>query len=130
MAKIHVANEVAKGYLETTVSLEELQNIKRYAPKALQVFEEKEEVFRVMPGTKGSISAAGICFAEETADKKAKVVFEMPEAGMKAEDINAYIMDKYNEAILNLRKVETQIAAATETVAAMKKDIADNIKIG
>ena len=130
MAKINIANEVAKGYIETTVSLETLQDIKRYSPKALQVFEDKNEMFRVTTGAKGSIGCAGITFAEETADNKAKVVFDMPEAGMEKKDIEAYIMDKYNEPIMYLRQIEAQIATAIGTVADMKKEMSAAIQVG
>lgn len=132
MANIHIQNEVAKGYIETTVSLEALKDIKRYAPKALQVVdpETKEIEFVVIPGTKGSISARGICFAEDTAAGKAKVVFDMPASGMEEKEINAWVMDKYNEAILGLRKVEAQIEKAQTEVAAMKESVKSSIKVG
>lgn len=133
------AAEVAKikviGNTVHVISSQKLEDVKllaKYRPNALKLIEgtgaEKKEVFSVMIGSAaGNINAFGVMFSEATtADGKAMVTLTAP---ADTADMKAWAEEEIGVAILQLKKVEAQFAAAIAEVKAEKAEVAASITI-
>lgn len=126
MAKITIVGDAI--VVTSAVKLESIKALEAYGSKALSLFEKDENgkseaVFKVGTTTgKGSINKYGASFNGEThnAEKLATITLEIP-AGV--EDAQAYAVEKIGRAIIMLNKVEEQIPAALEAVAAERAAI-------
>ena len=115
MAKVSITGKVAA--VISDISLENIKVIEKFRPQALSLFEgegkEKTVVFRIASGNTDCISNNGIVFTAKVDDGRA-VVCTMLDAE-KAKDLFA---EKFGVAILNLRKLESQIPAVLEEIKA------------
>lgn len=132
MAKMKIIGDVC--VIESLHTLADLQTLQKYAPKSLSLFEtnedgKREEIFRVCTTTgKGSIGTFGASFASESHDERkvATITMALPS---DVEDAVEYVAEAVGLAIVNLNKVEAQIPAALEHVAADKAAVMANIEL-
>lgn len=105
-------------------TLEEIQSVEKYAPKALSLFEKDEdtgcrvEVFRVATAAKGKggLNEFGAVFATEARDGSgcACATILLPDG---VSDAKQFVKDNYGAAIVKLEQVEQQIGEALAKVA-------------
>lgn len=129
MAKVLVAGNAV--VITSAVKLDDIKLISKYQPEALVLFEgegkEKEPVFAVGIGD-GGITAFGAEFNQATRDGQGKAqLTEMIPAGV--ENVKEYVSDKFGRAVLKLNKLEAQLPAAIEAIAAEKAAIDANITV-
>ena len=123
MAKITIAGDAI--VVTSALTLKELETLEKYNPKALGLYEDKEEVFRV--GTNGNcIGEFGACFGSETHDaaKNATITLCIPSG---VQDAKEYAVNLIGGAIMRLKKVEEQAKAALEAVKAEMEEVRQNI---
>lgn len=124
MAKITVVGDAI--VITSAKSLEDIQKLEKYRPKALKLFEadengKKEEAFRVCTVKEGgSISRHGAAFGSATRDEQglATITMTIPQG---VEDAQEYALEKIGTAIISLNKVEAQFDAA---LADIESDVA------
>ena len=127
MAKITIVGDAM--VVTSTKTLENIQTLEKYRPKALRLYEtndegKREEVFTV--GTtkgNGSINQYGASFASCTHDaaKLATITLPIPAGTADAKKIGV--------AITLLTKVEAQIDGALTEVAAEKAEVLGKITV-
>lgn len=108
-----MANTVA---LISNYSLKELESVKKLRPEALCLKDKDGNVtFMVAAGDKGSISEYGICFADETMGENPKACLTKTASGVK--NVEEFVIDNFGLAIVKLKTIEAQIAAAQVSIA-------------
>jgi hypothetical protein len=127
MAKVTIAGS---SYVVTsTASMADLETVKKYRPSALAITdpETKETLFRVGIGT-SSINDFGISFGGVSNDeaKNATATFSIPS---DVEDAKAFVLDNAGIALVNLEKVEGEIAEVLADILKERESIADSIKV-
>lgn len=127
MAKVTIAGN---SYVVTsTVSMADLETVKKYRPSALAITDPdtEETLFRVGLGS-NSLSEHGISFGGVTNDeaKMATATFSIPS---DVEDAKAYVLDKAGLTLVNLKKVEAGIAAVLKDIQKERDSIAESITI-
>ena len=125
MAKITIAGDAI--VVTSALTLKELATLEKYNPKALSLYEDKEETFRVCTGG-NSISEYGACFGSETHDeaKKATITLEIPRG---VQDAKEYAVELVGGAVMNLDEVEKQANTALETVKANMDKVRESIQM-
>ena len=127
MAKVTIAGN---SYVVTsTVSMADLETVKKYRPSALAITDPdtEETLFRVGLGS-NSLSEHGISFGGVTNDeaKMATATFSIPS---DVEDAKAYVLDKAGLTLVNLKKVEAGIAAVLKDIQKERDSIAESITV-
>lgn len=130
-AAIKVVGGVA--VIESGAALETIKKVSKYRPNALKLFEgtgaNKEEVFVVGAAKAGlgAINQYGASFGTATtADGNATITIAIPEG---CDDPKGFVMDKVGVAILNLNKVEAQLAGAIDEIDTEMDAIEANITV-
>ena len=116
-------------------TLEDIQTLEKYAPKALSLYEanedgKREEVFKVCTTTgAGSVGKYGVSFSSSTHDeaKLAAVTLCIP---ADVEDAKEYAADQVGYAVMKLNQVEAQIPEALRQVEAERAEVLRNISVG
>lgn len=97
-------------------SLKELNEVKKLRPEALTLKDKDGNVtFKVAVGDKSSITEFGICFADETMGGEPKACLTKTASGVK--DVENFVVDNFGLAIVKLKTIEEQIAAAQVSIA-------------
>jgi len=127
MAKVTIAGN---SYVVTsTVSMADLETVKKYRPSALAITDPdtEETLFRVGLGS-NSLSEHGISFGGVTNDdaKMATATFSIPS---DVEDAKDYVLDKAGLTLVNLKKVEAGIAAVLKDIQKERDSIAESITV-
>ena len=127
MAKVTIAGN---SYVITSaVSMADLETVKKYRPSALAIteLETKETLFKIGLGS-NSISDYGISFGGVSNDdaKLAAVTLCIPH---DVEDAKEYVLDKAGLALVNLEKVEAEIAEVLADIRAERDSIAESITV-
>jgi len=130
MAKITIAGDAM--VITSAITLEVLKKVEKYRPKALCLYDTddngiKTEAFRV--GTTngvGTINRFGASFATSSRDGNglATITAIIPK---DVTDVVAYASDAIGLAVMQLNKVEAQVAPALKEIAAEQSAILDNI---
>jgi len=154
MANVTIAGN---SYVVTSaVSMADLETVKKYRPSALTIIDPdtKETLFKVgissgvagsgsansSGGTNGSGSAGvcgissgsisdyGISFGGVSNDaaKLATATLPIPH---DVKDAKEYVLDKAGLALVNLEKIEAEIAEALDEIRAERSSIAESIKV-
>ena len=124
-----VTNNYSTITIESAITMEDLNNVRKYAPKALQLRDEKNNLkYAIMRGPEGSIDDRGIFFSSVNADGKLFVSVEMPGlAAMSADERKNIIKNEMGVNLAKLEKIEAQVAEALDKVNATIASIADSI---
>ena len=127
MAKVTIAGN--SFVITSAVSMADLETIKKYRPSALAITdpETKETLFKVGLGS-SSISDYGICFGGVSNDeaKLATATLSIPH---DVEDAKEYVLDKAGLALVNLEKVEGEIAEVLTDIRNERNSIAESITV-
>lgn len=130
MANVYIKGDAA--IITSTVTLENLKNVSKYAPKALTLLggdDNKEEVFKVLVGKSGagSINAWGATFAPATRDHegKATITLMVPACVEKAKE---WVVNELGGALMNLKAIEEKLPEVIAKIAADKKAVEDSIQ--
>lgn len=130
MAKIIAVGDAA--VITSSMKLEDIRLIKKYRPKALFLKggeDGKEDIFGIdVTDGSGSVGKYGISFGKATRDDDKLAIVTVDIADCVG-DIKEYITDKYGAILVNLNKLEAQLPAILDEVAAEKAEIASNISI-
>jgi len=127
MANVTIAGN--SYVIASDVAMADLETVKKYRPSALTLVDEetKEPFFKVGIGS-NSLSDHGISFGGISNCEKKVATATLP-IPADAEDAKEYVLDKAGLAIVNLNKVEKNIAAALADVKTEREAIAESIKI-
>ena len=127
MAKVTIAGN--SYVITSTVSMADLETVKKYRPSALAITdpETKETLFKVGTGS-NSISDYGVCFGGVSNDdaKLATATLPIP---ADYEDAKEFVLDKAGLALVNLDKVEAEIAEVLADIRAERDSIAESITV-
>ena len=127
MAKVTIAGN---SYVVTSaVSMADLEAVKKYRPSALAIIdpETKETLFKVGLGS-NSISDFGICFGGVSNDETKMATATLPIPN-DVEDAKEFILDKASMALIQLEKVEAEVAEVLEDIRTERASIAESIKV-
>ena len=127
MANVTIAGN--SFVVTSTVSRADLETVAKYRPSALAITdaETKETLFKVGTGS-NSLNDYGISFggASNGDAKLATATLPIPQ---DTEDAKAYVLDKAGLALINLEKIEAEIAEVLKDIQAERESIAENIKV-
>ena len=129
MANIKIMNNVYS--ISSTLTPDVIAKVKKHRPDALALYtgtgNDRHMTFLVdfMPGVPGSVSNVGIVF--DAASHTTAGVCYTETIPADVNDVKDYVTEKVGIAILNLNKVETQVAAAMESISAEVAEIAASI---
>jgi len=127
MAKVTIAG--SSYVITSTVSMVDLETVRKYRPSALTITdpESNETLFRVGLGA-SSLSDYGISFGGISNDeaKQATATLSIPS---DVEDVKEYVLDKAGLALVNLEKIEGEIAEVLEEINTERESIAASINI-
>lgn len=115
--------------VESAHTLDDIKMLEKYRPKALSLYEDKEEVFRVASASQGvgSINSYGAAFGQQVSTEgKATITMMIPDG---VEDVKAWAEEKVGVSILNLNKVEAQFESALAEVTNELTAIRDTIVV-
>ena len=119
--------------ITSSIKLADLNNVAKYAPKALFLMggeDNKEPVFGVCGGKSGSgsINEVGASFAPSTRDAEgyATITMMIP-ASVK--DAKAWMVEDFGGALMNLWKVEEALPAVVAQIAAYKQALEASIEV-
>jgi len=127
MAKVTIAGN--SYVITSTVSMADLEAVKKYRPSALALTdEETKEVYFKVGISSNSLSDHGVSFGGASNDetKLATATLSIPS---DVEDAKEYVLDKAGVAIANLKKVEKGIATALEDITAEREELAESITV-
>ena len=127
MANVTIAGN---SYVITSaVSLADLEMVKKYRPSALAITDQEtgESLFRLGTGTNG-LSDYGVSFGGVSNDdtKLATATLPIP---TDVEDAKEYVLDKAGLALVNLEKIEGEIAEVLGEIRDERSAIAESIKV-
>ena len=137
MAKVTIAGN---SYVITSaVSMADLETVKKYCPSALAITdpETKETLFRVGINVNtstetgidaSSISDYGISFGGVSNDNEKLATATLP-IPSDVEDAKEYVLDKAGLALVNLEKVEGEIAEVLADIRAERNSVAESITV-
>ena len=115
--------------------LDALKHTAKYAPKALCLFTEDDEGhtaerFRVRVVDKpvtGDLNKYGATIGGCNADGFAQIT--LPLQGVEAEKRRGTVIDLYGKAMFDLAEVETNVAAALETLDTQIASVIENMEV-
>lgn len=133
MAKITIVGDAM--VVTSTKTLENIQTLEKYRPKALTLFEtnedgKREAVFAV--GTtngKGSITEYGASFGSAAHDGSGLATITMAVPAGAGPDVKQAVADMVGVAIINLNKVEAQVDEALASVQSDKAAVMETITV-
>jgi len=127
MAKVTIAGN--SFVITSTASRADLETVAKYRPSALALAdsETKETLFRVGIGT-NSLNDYGVSFGGVSNDDEKLAAATLP-IPADVEDAKAYVLDTAGLALVNLEKVEGEIAEVLEEIREERKSISESIKI-
>ena len=119
--------------LET--KLDDLKRAAKYAPKAMYLFAEDDEghtaerfgVQVVNKPVTGSLNKYGATIGSCNADGFAQIT--LPLQGVKAEKRRGTVIDLYGKAMFDLAEVETNVAAALDTIDTQIASVVENMEV-
>ena len=119
--------------LET--KLDDLKRAAKYAPKAMYLFGEDDEghtavrfgVQVVNKPITGSLNKYGATFGSCNADGFAQIT--LPLQGVEAEKRRGTVIDLYGKAMFDLAEVETNVAAALDTIDTQIASVVENMEV-
>ena len=119
--------------LET--KLDDLKRAAKYAPKALYLFGEDDEghtavrfgVQVVGKPITGSLNKYGATFGSCNADGFAQIT--LPLQGVEAEKRKGTVIDLYGKAMFDLAEVETNVAAALDTIDTQIASVVEHMEV-
>lgn len=120
-AKVTIVGEAA--VVTSALKLEDIKTAKKFRPDALKLVEDKEITYMIDYTTRssGSINNVGATFSDVTdAEGHATITMCVTREG----DMKEYVQDKIGLALLKLKKIEDNFAAALEGINADKAAIA------
>lgn len=120
MSKVKIIDNVF--VVTSSLTNEMVTKLSKHAPEALAIYDEdKNEVFKIGVGTRGSISRYGIEFNGTT--KAGKICLVVNEKLTKEE-----IAEKYGSVLVDLKAVEENATNAFTSVSADLAEIASTIE--
>ena len=119
--------------LET--KLDDLKRAAKYAPKAMYLFGEDDEghtaerfgVQVVGKPVTGTLTKYGATIGSCNADGFAQIT--LPLQGVEAEKRKGFVIDMYGKAMFDLAEVETNVAAALETIDTQIASVVENMEV-
>ena len=127
MANVTIAGN--SYVITSTVAMADLETVRKYRPSALAITdpETKETLFKVGIGS-NSLSDHGISFGGVSNDDKklATATLCIP---ADTEDAKEYVLDRAGLALVNLEKVEANIAEVLDDIRKERNSIAESIKV-
>ena len=119
--------------LET--KLDDLKRAAKYAPKAMYLFGEDDEghtaerfgVQVVGKPVTGTLTKYGATIGSCNADGFAQIT--LPLQGVEAEKRRGTVIDLYGKAMFDLAEVETNVAAALETIDTQIASVVENMEV-
>lgn len=105
----------------STLTLEQLKKLETYAPKALELKEDNEVVFKVAVGNQSNINKYGVTF-NDTYKRRAACRVELAEAGKNA------MITGYGKILYQLKEVEMQAEIASNELQDVLDSIAPEIE--
>lgn len=130
MAKITIAGDAV--VVTSTLKLEDIKTVAKYRPDALVLKggeDGKEPIFAVgvTEGT-GNINEYGASFGRESHGAEKLAIITMG-IGDVVGDVKEYVADSLGRAVVNLGKLEAQLPAVLEAIAAEKTSVMANIVV-
>ena len=126
--KIKVFEDLKQYTLISTLTLEDIQTLKKYQPDALKIKNaDGDDVFGIsyVEG-KHSVSAIGITFgAASVKGNFAMVVGTIPAGTEKVEE---YIADQVGAALVHINTLEESIPEALKTIKAARAELISGIE--
>ena len=115
--------------------LDALQRAAKYAPKALYLFGEDDEghtaerfgVQVVNKPVTGSLNKYGATIGSCNSDGFAQIT--LPLQGVEAEKRRGTVIDLYGKAMFDLAEVETNVAAALDTIDTQIASVVENMEV-
>ena len=119
--------------LET--KLDDLKRAAKYAPKAMYLFAEDDEghtaerfgVQVVGKPVTGSLTKYGATIGSCNADGFAQIT--LPLQGVEAKKRKGFVIDMYGKAMFDLAELETNVAAALETIDTQIASVVENMEV-
>lgn len=132
MAKITIAGDAV--VVTSSMKLEDLKNIAKYRPKALNLRggeDGKELIYSVAVGRNGNgeINKNGAVFASATHDDQKLATITMYVGDFGEDDIKEFVADKIGAAIINLTKLEETLPDVIAEIAAEKNAVMESISV-
>lgn len=129
-ARVTVAGDAV--VVTSSMKLEDIKTIAKYRPKALTLMggeDGKEPVFAVgITNGTGNINSVGASFGRETNDEEKLASITLMLGGYTG-DVSEYVADALGAALISLNKLEAQLPAVLEEIAAEKADVLSNITV-
>ena len=130
MPKVTIAGDAV--VVSSSMKLEDLKTIAKYRPKALTLMggdNGKEPVFAIgITSGPGSINNFGVSFGRESHDEQKLATVTMVLKGATG-DVAEHVADVLGAALISLGKLEAQLPAVLEEIAAEKADVLSNITV-
>ena len=117
--------------LTSAIKMEDLTKLQKFAPDALQVKDADGNVtFAVAPkpGANPNFSRHGVVLTSVNAEGLASATFPLP-VGIPADKRVTAVQDTFGLAIIELNKIETQIAARTQELEVALNTVAEAVTI-
>lgn len=116
----------------SSLKLDDLKTVKEYRPEALTLYggeDGKEALFTISTEGSAGINKYGATFKDESRDGEglATITIALTYDG---EDLKGYLADKFGGALMNIAKLEEQLPAVIEEIAAAKQAVMDQITVG
>jgi len=127
MARVTIAG--SSYVITSAVSMTDLETVKKYRPSALAIIdpETKETLFRVGIGI-SSLNDYGVSFGGMSNDEAKLATATLP-IPTDVEDAKEYVLDRAGLALVNLEKVEAEIADTLDDIRNERKSIAESITV-
>jgi len=127
MAKVTIAGN--SYVIESTVSMADLEKVKKYRPSALELTdpETNETFFKVGIGS-SSVTDYGVCFSG-VSNNDAKLATATLSIPHDVENAKEHVLDEVGLALANLKKVEAGVAEALTGIRADLGAIAEDITV-
>ena len=115
--------------ITSAVSMADLETVRKYRPSALAITdpETKETLFRVGIGS-NSANDHGVSFGGVSNDEAKLATATLP-IPPDTEDAKEYVLDKAGLALVNLEKVEGEIAEVLADIRNERNSIAESITV-
>lgn len=128
MAKVQILGDAV--VLTSAIKSETLVKLAKYAPKSLKLVdkETKNELFAVGVGPVATATKHGVVFSGKNEEGFANATFQLS-TGLSNEQKKAHVQDTLGFAILNLNKIEEQIAGAADELTAAFAQVQEAINI-
>lgn len=127
MATVVVAGNAL--VIKSGLLFEEIERVEKYRPRALIVFEDDAEVFKLKTGASQSVSKFGICFASKDDSGFAQATVVIPEDITGNEAKERYVLDTYGKVINSLSILEETVKTDIEEIKAFEQAVKSTITI-